>query len=279
MNKFYNRTRVSKSIPLKLLLEGKPYLIPLYYLMLTSELANEGIRNSGSYKFADHIYRRRPKGKFIIGYLLDAILLNLKSAKSFRSRYLYSKEEIHRKINEHSFVEEHLNILAVPSGLARELFEVADELKNNNHPHYQKIKFHGIDLDKSLVTYLNKRSRQSKHNINFFLGDALSEDHYPKNQSYDIIISMGLTEFLNDDDTVKFYALAKRKLKKSGRLVTSGMIPHRLSDYLLRNIGELHTYYRSKEQLEVLAKQAGFENIKMYQDTHKLQTMLIASQH
>jgi len=279
MSKFHNRTRTSRSIPQKLILEGKPYLIPLYYLMLTSDLAREGIKNSGSYQFADYIYANKPRGKFLIGYLLDKLLLNLKSAKSFRSRYLFAKEEILKKISEHTFTEEYLDILAVPSGLARELFEVSEGLRKTKHPHYKKIKFYAMDLDKSLVTNLNRKSKKFNHNINFFHGDALREGHYAKNQNYDIIISMGLTEFLNDPDTIKFYSLVKKKLKKTGKLVTSGMIPHKLSDYLLRNIGELHTYYRSKDQLESLAREAGFKEVSTYQDIYKLQTMIIVKNH
>ena len=53
----HNRTRTSESIPRKLLREGKLHLLPIYALMRTSDLAREGIENSGSYRFADHVYR------------------------------------------------------------------------------------------------------------------------------------------------------------------------------------------------------------------------------
>jgi len=51
-----NRTRQSASIPRRLVTEGKYHLLPVYALLTTSDLAREGIRNSGSFRFADHIY-------------------------------------------------------------------------------------------------------------------------------------------------------------------------------------------------------------------------------
>ena len=96
MSTFHNRTRRTTSIPRRLVREGKLHLLPVYYLGLTTALGKEAIENSGSYDFADHIYGNRPAGKFLIGYLLDALFLNLKSARSFRSRYLYARSEIQR---------------------------------------------------------------------------------------------------------------------------------------------------------------------------------------
>src|SRR3954469_25977419 len=89
-----NRTRVSRSIPRRLLGEGKLHLIPVYALLRTSDLAREGIENSGSFRFADHIYRGKPSGRYGVGLLLDTILLRLRGARSMRSRFLHSQREL-----------------------------------------------------------------------------------------------------------------------------------------------------------------------------------------
>lgn len=272
MPKFHNKTRKSHSIPRKLLREGKFYLLPIYYLLLTSELAREGIKNSGSYRFADHIYANKPKGKFIIGYLLDFIFLKLKSARSLRSRYIHAKEEIYNLI----LTTNHKNpidILAVPSGLAREFFEVAHELKMANHPFYQRIRWHGIDLDHELVEIVTRENNHHKHKMFFWQGDAFHEETYQKNQKYDMIISTGFVDFLNDQDTLCFYKITHTNLKSGGIFFTSGMRPHKLSEYLMKTFAELHTQYRSEESLKRLAHQAGFSTIRTYQN--ELQTILI----
>ena len=275
MSHFYNRTRQTPSIPRRLMREGKPYLLPVYYLGLTSALGKEAIENSGSYRFADHIYANRPAGRFGIGYVLDALFLNLKSARALRSRYGYARDEIQRVILERPGP---IDVLAVPSGLARELFDIAGWLASN--PTGRKVQLHGIDLDPSLVDHLNHRARPVMANadltLQFSCGDALDSNAYPP-QYFDLVVSLGFTEFLADSLALAFYRIVVAKLKPGGRFVTSGMRPHPFSDYLLRNVADLQTRYRSPECLRSLARQAGLDDIRTYDDATGLQTMLIAS--
>src|SRR5713226_1071601 len=151
---FYNRTRRTPSIPRRLVREGKFHLLPVYYLGLTTELGKEAIHNSGSYDFADHIYANRPVGRFLIGYLLDALFLNLKSARSFRSRYLSARNEIQRLILER---DDPVDVLAVPCGLARELFDVSAWLTGARGE--RQVRLCGMDLDRGLVDRLIDASR------------------------------------------------------------------------------------------------------------------------
>ncbi len=272
MSKFHNKTRQSSSIPRKLLREGKFYLLPIYYLLLTSELAREGIENSGSYNFADHIYGNKPKGKFIIGKILDFVLLRLKSSRSLRSRYIHAKEEIYNLIADIHH-KDPIDILAVPCGLGRELFEVAHELKIASHPFYKRIRWHGIDLDHELIEVLGKKNDHHKHQMFFWQGDAFDQETYRKGRKYDMVINTGFTEFLSDEDTLRFYKIAHNNLKGGGIFFTSGMRPHKFSEYLMKNIAELYTHYRSEDFLKILARRAGFKTIRTYQN--ELQTILI----
>jgi hypothetical protein len=266
---FHNRTRRTASIPRRLIREGRLHLLPVYYLGLTTELGKEAIANSGSYDFADHIYANHPAGRFLIGYLLDALFLNLKSARALRSRYLYARSEIQRLIDERV---DPVDVLAVPCGLAREMFDVAGWLAAKRGA--KQVRLFGMDLDQDLVNRLAATSRQLGLEIEFDCGDALSAGAYPQ-RSFDGIVSLGFTEFIDDTLAAGFYRLVYGKLKPGGRFVTSGMRPHKLSDYLLRNVADLQTTYRSRESLRGLARQAGFEQISTYEDRTGLQTMLI----
>src|SRR2546430_5579534 len=118
-----NRTRRSASIPRRLVSEGKYHLLPVYALLTTSDLAREGIRNSGSFRFADHIYRNEPSGRYGVGRLLDRVLLKLRGARSMRSRFFHSRREILRAVREMSGVNTGpITVLSVPCGIARDLF-------------------------------------------------------------------------------------------------------------------------------------------------------------
>lgn len=276
MPKFHNRTRTSCSIPRKLFREGKFYLIPLYYIMQTSDLAREAIEHSGSYRFADHVYRNKPSGRFLFGTVLDAILLKLPSSRSMRMRYVYGKKEIHTTISYAKLKDDAstLDILAVPSGLGRELFEVAEELIRMQHPRLSQVRFYGLDLDQDLVAKMNERSASFTTPITFFSGDALESSNY--HRTYDMIFSTGLTEFLDNEHVEQFYRIVLSKLKPGGVFVTSGMLPHPLSAYLMRNIAELHASYRGENDLRHLAGVAGFSSVETYKDPVGLQTMMIA---
>ncbi|MEK6967683.1 MAG: class I SAM-dependent methyltransferase family protein [Nanoarchaeota archaeon] len=262
--KFYNKTRKTKSIPLKLLKCGKWHLIPLYFLFSTSYLASEGIKNGGSYKFADHVYNGKPKGRFLIGSVLDSIFLNMPSAKAMRFRYKRSKQELKRIINNSK--KRRLDVLAIPSGLGREIFEANKEIGND------QINYHFIDLDKGLINKLG--ADNTKNNFFFHSGDALDKKTYYKN--FDIIVSLGMVDFLDDRKTLLFYKIIKNKLNKGGFFISSGMREHKLTNYLLKNLGELNAVYRSTETLIKLSKRAGFRSVKTYEDKTGLQTMVIA---
>lgn len=275
MNRFYNRTRHSASIPVRVLRDGQWHLLPLYYLLLTSDLAREGIQNSGSPGFADHLYANRPSGRYGIGRLVDALLLTLPSAKAFRARYLFAKQELHALIAARAPRADALDILTVPCGLAREMFEVAAELRETHHPHRQNVRWHGIDLDAEVIASVSRRAEQSDASMEFWTGDALVPATYRKR--YDMVLSTGFTEFLSDRQTIDFYRTVRRHLNRGGLFVTSGMRRHALSDYLLRHLAELQTSYRAARSLTAFARQAGFPTVYTYRDRSRLQTMLVAT--
>src|SRR3954470_18935634 len=114
-----NRTRRSEYIPRRLVAEGKYHLLPVYALLTTSDLAREGIRNSGSFRFADHIYRNEPSGRFGVGRMLDRVLLKLRGARSMRSRFLHSRLEILRAIEEADY-SRNVTVVSIPCGIARD---------------------------------------------------------------------------------------------------------------------------------------------------------------
>ena len=275
MSNFHNQTRESTSIPERLKKEGSYHLIPLYHLLRTSKLAREGIENSGSHEFADHIYGQTPQGTWGVGYILDALLLRLPSAQAFRARYHNAKQEVHNVIQDRKHHRE-IDILFVPCGLGREIFEVDAELRQkNDHTAIEQVRWHGLDLNADLLTSLQQHAENELHaSAQFYAGDAFNHESYQPH--YDMIVSTGFTEFLDDSETLQFYKLVREKLKNQGLFYTSGMRPHRLSDFLMRQLAELHTNYRSTAKLETLIKQAGFSDHRTYEDDTGLQTMVIA---
>ena len=50
---------------------GRLLDIPLYFVLRSSDLAREGLDHSGSWRFADHIYKGEPSGWGPLGRWLE----------------------------------------------------------------------------------------------------------------------------------------------------------------------------------------------------------------
>ncbi|HYU53094.1 MAG TPA: class I SAM-dependent methyltransferase [Gemmatimonadaceae bacterium] len=269
-----NRTRRSESIPRRLVAEGKYHLLPVYALLTTSDLAREGIRNSGSFRFADHIYRNEPSGRYGVGRLLDRVLLKLRGARSMRSRFFHSRREILRVVREMAGVTTgQLTVLSVPCGIARDLYEVAETLHTTEPALYEHVRFIGIDLDGEALD-LSRELTQDHPTFDFQCADALAAGSLPGR--LDAIVSLGFGEFLSDGMLYDFYRRCHSSLNPSGRFITSAMSRDRISDYLARELAELYTHYRSADQLVELLKSAGFAKVQTTHDEVGLQTLAVA---
>jgi SAM-dependent methyltransferase len=274
-----NRTRVSQSIPRRLFGEGKFHLIPVYALLRTSDLAREGIDNSGSFRFADHIYRGKPSGRYGVGTVLDSVLLKLRGARSMRSRFFHSQREIHAAIKGARATPdreptEAFTVVSVPCGIARDIYDVAETLCEHRPEDYQRVQFVGIDLDQKPVQ-LSRELTRDHFNFTFVQGDALNPATLPRGA--DVIVSLGFGEFLSDDVLIGFYRSCHAALREGGRFVTSAMNRDRIGDYLARELAELHTHYRSPEQLTALLQQAGFGYVRVERDDVGLQSLAVAT--
>lgn len=274
MTRYHNVTRTSRSIPARLVREGKLHLLPVYALVRTSDLGREGIERSGSYRFADHVYRGRPSGRYVVGRWVDAVLLRLRGARSMRARFAHVCRELlgaRRAAGRRPF-----RILSVPCGIARDLVEVAAALQRADPELLAATTFIALDLDPEPLDLSGTLARERVPEARFELrrGDALDPEAWPR--GLDAVASTGLGEFLPDAELVRFYRLCRASLVPGGVFVTSGMKRHRLSDYLARELAELRTNYRGPEALRALLGEAGFARVRTARDEVGLQTLVVA---
>jgi len=129
-----NRTRRSVSIPRRLTRDGRLHLLPLYYILRLSYLAREGIDNSGSYRFADHIYVGRPTGSTPLGRWIDARLLDMPAARAFRCRYQKANEVVRQSLSALPNDGSPLRVLAIPCGIPRVTARTPGVLRNGSRP-------------------------------------------------------------------------------------------------------------------------------------------------
>ena len=149
-----NRTRRSRSIVRKLLREGNLHWLPVYALVMQSDLGREGIINSGSYRFADHIYRNQPSGRGPFGRWIDALFLALPATQAFHRRYKRCQDEL-RQVATKIPAPAPIRVSRSPAefhGISRS--SVKGSMGQENLK--SRIHYYGMDLDPELLQIAEK---------------------------------------------------------------------------------------------------------------------------
>jgi SAM-dependent methyltransferase len=270
-----NATRQSASIPRKLLREGALHLLPVYYLLTLSDLAREGIANSGSFRFADHIYAGVPSGRTPLGRFLDRRLRATPAARAFRRRYQRAQAAIRRALESAPRDVFPLRVLAVPCGIPRDMTELAATLHREDPALVARIEYHAMDIDPSALslarTVISDSPLAAAH---YHCGDALSAEDYPP-IAFRAVVSTGLGDFLDDAELTVFYTNVYRALEPGGTFYTSASAKDRRSDALLRMV-ELLPHYRTANQLGQILRGFKWRALHLEVDETGLQTFVVA---
>jgi SAM-dependent methyltransferase len=269
-----NATRVSASIPRRLMHEGAVHLLPVYYLLSLSDLAREGIANSGSFRFADHIYAGVASGRTPLGRWIDRRLLATPAARAFRCRYRRAQLAV-RHVLESSAGVDPLRVLAVPCGIPRDIIELAWVLHREDAALAARIEYHGMDIDPSALDVARAAmSGAPLGPVRFHCGDALAADDYPRT-TFHVVVSTGLGDFLDDAELEAFYAQIHRVLEPGGTFYTSASARDRRSDALLRMV-ELLPCYRTAGQIEQMFRRLPWRDVRVETDATGLQAFITA---
>jgi len=272
-----NFTRQSDNFVEKFRREHHYHLIPLYYLLRLSDFAREGMEHSGSYRFADHMYRGVPSGRGLLGRWLDALLLGLPASRSMRHRCFESRNAMLRAFRQRIRSEdgEPFRVLTIPCGLPRDVRDFADRLAGEDPDLVSHIDYTGMDIDPGVVEEAARFLANSTiPEPTLQVGDALNFEDFPRSQPH-FIASTGLGEFLDDPELAKFYDHVFDCLAPGGIFFTSAAACGRGSEKLLRAF-ELNVRYRTKTELDPLLRGKPWESVRYTRDAIGLQTFVLA---
>jgi hypothetical protein len=194
----------------KLLREGNLHWLPVYALVRQSDLGREGIINSGSYRFADHIYRNKPSGRGPFGRWIDALFLAMPATKAFHRRYKRCQDEL-RQVAAKIPAPAPIRVLAIPCGIPRDITEFCEGLDGDLK---SRLHYYGMDLDPELLQIAEKWvAPLGLGRFDFIRGNALLADDYPEG-AFDFVVSTGLGEFSTPmksrSSTETFIAFSRR---------------------------------------------------------------------
>lgn len=262
-----NFTRRTVNLTRKFWQVGQWHLIPLYHFLRLSDLAREGIERSGSYRFADHLYVNRASGRWLIGWLLDLVLLNTKAARAMRLRCVRSTRHLEKRLADG---DGNLRLLAIPCGIPRDVTRLG--------PQSQRLHYTAMDLDDEVISaarmHVESDAPHLLPNARFVQGNALLAEDFPQ-EPQDIVVSTGLGEFLTDEQLRQFYRNVYDTLAPGGTFYTSATLREKQSDYLL-NAFEMRAQYRSEADMRSIFSELPWQEVKLSQDETGLQTFVIA---
>ena len=271
-----NRTRRARSLTRKLLREGQLHWLPVYYLTMLSDMAREGIINSGSYRFADHIYRMQPSGRGALGRWIDGRFLKLPATQAFHLRYKRAQTAVRAALESFPAAEKPLRFLAIPCGLPRDLTELAATLARENPALLARLEYYGMDIDPELLQLADRFTTGcGVPRRTFVRGNALLADNFPAVGGFHAIVSTGLGEFLKTPELEVFYRNVHAALAPGGTFYTSATRYEKRSEAFLQ-VFELITQYRTTQQLEQIFAQLPWSRLTLSQDDTGLQTFVTA---
>jgi len=253
---------------------GQRVRAPLQALLALSDLACEGIDNGGSFRFADHLYKGEPSGRYVIGCWLDAAFMRMRAASAFRRRYLHARDAIQHVVRTRASGGM-IRILTVPCGIPRDAVEAANALAREFPALVDGIEYVGMDIDPHALRVAKEfASASALRSIRFHQGNALLRGDYPTGH-FDFASSTGLTEFLEDRDVEALFANVYDVLGPGGTFYTSASAPDRISGGLLGAI-KLRARYRSQSEIAALVGALPWQSATYAVDPTGLQTFVTA---
>jgi SAM-dependent methyltransferase len=272
VSRLHNRTRATADFDYRF---RKPFrfdLLALYRVLQTSDLAREGILNSGSFRFADHIYRNRASGRTFFGCWLDRLLLDLPSTRTMRSRFVKATNTIFdTALASHG--SERIEVLTVPCGIPRDYAEAIKNLNQFNPNIVRRMCYTGLDLDPAAIAE-GRVLLGSQANFAFIQGDALDARCFPVDR-FHCVCSTGLGEFLSDEDLFTFYGNIYQSLAPDGLFYTSALRAGRLAKWLMKTF-ELRATYRTRDQVRMIIGKLPWSELRFVEDKSGIQTYIYA---
>jgi hypothetical protein len=256
---FYNRTRQSENIRDRLVQRGEWLAVWLHDLLQKSYLGREGIANSGSYLFADHIYDNHARGDGWFGHVLDYGLLNLPMARSMRERCGWAAAKILATYNQGS--ANSFRLLTVPCGIPREVLRFVELAQQSSAPR-RAIYYLGLDLDPAVVELTESlRPATGVKSWLTAIGDALAPRSFPS-AMFNCATSTGLGEFLSDELLCVFYQNVFAALAPGGVFCTTNLCASPITVWLLDKF-ELNAYYRDAGSIERILRRLPWSNLEI----------------
>jgi extracellular factor (EF) 3-hydroxypalmitic acid methyl ester biosynthesis protein len=232
-------------------------LLPYLLLTNTAERWYSKPRGyAGDFLSIHQIYQNQPEGRGRIGSVLDQCFLNLPAAIAVRNRRPLLAREINAVVAARGDAGARVTSLAC--GPAAELFDVYEDLE-----HREKLATTLIDVDLQALAFVAERrdkARLQRHMrlINANLVYVLSGREKIDLRDQDLIYSIGLIDYFNDDLVVKLLDYIFSALRPGGKVILGNFHPRNPDKALMDHVLDWRLIHRTEDDMNRLFRDSAF---------------------
>lgn len=235
------------------------------YFYKHSRIGKTTIENPGSWEILDLLYGNEPEntetGTFTPEHWSDKMFFNSGAAKATRARFRHYVEKMEEFGEEYARENNgRVSILSLASGPGRDVMEVMEYLGKEGIDVYATC----VDISKkAMETGSRIAKKKGLKNITFKRCNVNKIHLYENDNSYHILITQGIMDYLRDKTAINLIKNSRGLLKEGGTLITSNMDIHKWMRGFMEFFGGWKLIYRSGEDLEKLMIKGGYEEDKI----------------
>ena len=223
-----------------------------------SELADESLRQPGSWRCLEIVYRNKPQK------MLDHFFLNSRSAKGARNRLQIMQEELHTCIELRSRPGNPVRIVSFGSGAGHEVLGCLEKFRYDGC-----VKAVCVDKDAEALKQgkLLAAYKGLSESVSYVQGNVLHMK--PDDVRYDVGILSGLVDYFDFETAVSVLKMVKERLVQGGTVFIANMRRHKLAS-TMSVLGNWDPIYREPEDVENLLAESGYKEIEVWLELEKV---------
>ncbi len=211
---------------------------------------------AGDYLTIAQVYDDKPIGTGKTGELLDRISLASPPCMAVKNRRTLMSKEIFKTINGNN--GDPTNITSFASGPAQELFDVYQVIENP-----ENLRSHLIDIDLKALSFVSDKIENATENIKMDLHNAnliyLALGRKTLSlPPQDLVYSIGLIDYFNDQLVVKLINYAHTVLKPGGKIILGNFHPKNALKAFMDYVLDWRLIHRSEEDMNRLFQASNF---------------------
>ena len=223
-----------------------------------SELTRESLRQPGSWRCLEIVYRNEPKT------LLDRFWLSSRAARGARNRLQILAEELGAIVRNIARKDGPVRLLSLGSGPGHEILGCIEQLQDGVVVEATCVDRdpEAIECGESLALHKGLAGC-----VRYVRGDVFNTGVLPSGQ--DVAVLSGLLDYLDLKTAVSILTRVRERLAPGGVVLLANMRHHGMAS-AMSMLGNWHLVYREPREVERLLVESGYGEINVWLESEKV---------